>query len=172
MYRLYKLISVLLFPLSKKLFLHFIGVRYGMGCRFVGLTRSTFGSEPYLIEFGNNVTVSSGVQFITHDGSVSVLRNEHPRIDLFDTIKIGDNVFIGHGSIIMPGTTIGNNVILGAGSLVRGTVPSDAIYAGIPAKYKKSIEEYSNQILPKVDQTKKLSFFAKKRYLLKKYNVK
>ncbi len=37
-----------------------------------------FGSEPYLIRLGSDVTLSPGVCFVTHDGGVSVLRGRHP----------------------------------------------------------------------------------------------
>ena len=48
--------------------------------------------------------------------------------------KIGNNVFIGAASIVLPGVTIGDNVIVGAGSLVAKSIPSDCVAAGNPAK--------------------------------------
>ena len=35
----------------------------------------SFGSEPYLISIGNNVRITAGVHFVTHDGGMWVLRN-------------------------------------------------------------------------------------------------
>ena len=47
--------------------------------------------------------------------------------------QIGNNVFVGSGSIILPGVTIGNNVIVGAGSVVRTDIPDDSVVTGNPA---------------------------------------
>ena len=53
--------------------------------------------------------------------------------DFIKEIFIGKNVFIGMGSIIMPGTIINDNVIIGAGSVVRGEILTDSIVIGNPA---------------------------------------
>lgn len=49
-------------------------------------------------------------------------------------IKIGKNVWIGGGSIILPGVTIGDHAVIGAGSVVNKDVPALAVVAGNPAK--------------------------------------
>lgn len=56
-----------------------------------------------------------------------------------DEVKIGDNVWIGWGSIILKGVTIGDNSIIGAGSVVISDVPANTLAAGNPAKIKKNI---------------------------------
>ena len=55
---------------------------------------------------------------------------------------IGDNVFIGQGSIILPNTKIGNNVIIGAGSVVAKDVPDNVVIAGNPWRVLCSFDEY------------------------------
>ena len=52
-------------------------------------------------------------------------------------VTIGDNVWIGAGSIILDGTVIEDDAIIAAGSVVRMHVPRGAIVAGVPAKIKK-----------------------------------
>lgn len=54
-------------------------------------------------------------------------------------VFIGDNVWIGWGSIILKGVTIGNNSIIAAGSVVIDDIPANVIAAGNPAKVKKNI---------------------------------
>lgn len=49
-------------------------------------------------------------------------------------IEIGNNVFIGTGSIILYDTKIGSNVIVAAGSIITKDVPDNVVVAGIPAK--------------------------------------
>jgi maltose O-acetyltransferase len=55
-------------------------------------------------------------------------------------VKIGNNVWIGGGSIINPGVTIGNNVVIASGSVVTKDVPDNVIVGGNPAKIIKQIE--------------------------------
>lgn len=52
-------------------------------------------------------------------------------------VKIGDNVWIGGGAIIMPGVTIGNNVVIGAGSIVTKNIPDNKIAFGNPCRVIK-----------------------------------
>ena len=49
-------------------------------------------------------------------------------------VAIGAGSWIGHGAIILPGTTIGRNVVVAAGSVVRGVVPDLSVVAGVPAR--------------------------------------
>lgn len=51
-----------------------------------------------------------------------------------EPVVIGDGTWIGHGSVILPGTTIGRNVVIAAGSVVRGEVPDRAVVGGVPAR--------------------------------------
>ena len=120
------------------------GVKIGSNCRIY--TRS-FGSEPWMITIGNKVTITSGVILLTHDGSTWLMNDEKGRRYLFRRVKIGNNVFIGVNSIIMPGVKIEDNVIIAAGSIVTKSVPSGVIIAGNPAKIIGSYETYRNDVL-------------------------
>lgn len=115
------------------------GVRVGEGCRFFS---TNFSTEPYLIEIGHHVTITDGVQFITHDGGVWVFREKFPKINLFGKIKVGNNVFIGLNSIILPNTEIGDNTIIAAGSVVKGKYEGNIIIGGVPAKKIGTIDGY------------------------------
>ncbi|MEI5676119.1 MULTISPECIES: acyltransferase [unclassified Nocardioides] len=55
-------------------------------------------------------------------------------------VVIGDGCWIGHGAIVLPGTTLGRHVIVAAGSVVRGTVEDHAIVAGVPARVVRRYE--------------------------------
>jgi acetyltransferase-like isoleucine patch superfamily enzyme len=120
------------------------GVKIGDGCRIY--TRN-WGTEPFLISIGNRVTITSGVKFLTHDGSTWLCRNDNGnRYQKYAPIIIGDNVFIGVNSIIMPGVNIGNNVVVGAGSVITKDLPSNGVYVGTPAKFVTSFIDYENKI--------------------------
>ena len=130
-----------------------------------------FGSEPYLITIGNNVRITNGVRFVTHDGGMCVLRNREmlKNADLFGRIKIGNNVFIGWNTIILPNVKIGNNCIIGCGSVVTRDIPSNSVAAGCPARVIESIDEYYKKNKNKCDFTKDKSWKEKRDYLERKY---
>lgn len=126
----------------------FYGIKFGKNVQITGKDVK-FGSEGYLISIGDNVTITGGVIFETHDGGVRVLRMNYPGINVFGRICIGNNVFIGNRAIILPGVSIGNNVVIGAGSIVTKDIPSDVVVAGVPARIIKSINEYGLKVLQK-----------------------
>lgn len=132
-----------------------------------------FGSEPYLIKIGDNVRITNGVRFVTHDGGMWVLRNLGiPDIDKFGTIEIGNNVHIGWNAIIMPNVKIGNNCVIGAGAVVTKNIPDNSIAVGVPARVIEDIEVYKEKALKSADYTKNMSPDSKKEYLQKKYSFK
>ncbi|MEA2124142.1 MAG: hypothetical protein QOI80_924, partial [Solirubrobacteraceae bacterium] len=65
----------------------------GERIRIVG--EANFGSEPFLIHLGSDITITEGVRFVTHDGGVAVLREEFPDLNVFAPIHVHDRVFIG-----------------------------------------------------------------------------
>lgn len=143
------------------------GVKMGSNC---SLLTKNFGSEPYLITLGDNVSTSGNVHFITHDGSMSVLRNLYSELkdaDLIKPINVGNNVFIGINTIILPGSVIEDNVIIGAGSIVKGKVNKNSVYAGIPAKYICSIDKYASKNNDYFHNTKSFNEIEKKNYFEK-----
>ena len=54
-------------------------------------------------------------------------------------VSIGANVWVGAGSVLLPGTTIGDNAVIAAGSVVRGDVPSNEMWGGVPARKLKDL---------------------------------
>lgn len=131
-----------------------IGVQVGEGCRFEG--KNDFGTEPYLIKIGHRVSITS-VTFLTHDGAVWLLRDKYPNCDLFGTITIGDNVFIGFNTVILPNVKVGSNVIIGAGSIVTKNIPDGEVWCGVPAKSLKTVDEYEKSVKDRLLYTKNLS---------------
>lgn len=100
---------------------------------------------PKLISFGNNVWVASQVTFVPHDVIHYMLngRNKsHSFQEFLGCIDIKDNVFIGANSTILPNVTIGKDTIIAASTLVNKSIPGGGVYAGVPAKYICSFEEF------------------------------
>ena len=103
-----------------------------------------FGSEPFLIEIGENSRIATAVIFITHSGGQHIMRKVKGFEDvrIFGRIKVGKNTFIGSRSVITNGVEIGDNCIIAAGSVVSSSVPDHSVYGGVPAKFICSVEEY------------------------------
>ena len=83
---------------------------------------------------GDSVTMASGVAVLDHDHNSKF--SEGKRVfDGYITapIRIGSNVWIGEGVVILKGVTIGDNVIVGAGSVVTKDLPKNVVAAGVPA---------------------------------------
>lgn len=125
----------------------------GSNCFFSTLY---FGTEPYLISFGDNVHVASGVRFVTHDVTGNMLNYMYPKEKLTNRIgkiEVGNNVVIGANAVILYDVNIGDRVVIGAGSVVTEDVPEGTVYAGVPAKkigmsdeYYKKIKKFSDSV--------------------------
>lgn len=98
---------------------------------------------PWLISVGDNVTLASGVRLLAHDASTAKT-GVHTKIGI---VQIGNNVFIGADTIVLPNIRIGDNVVIGAGSVVTRDVPSNSIFAGNPAHFVCSFEEFQKKHL-------------------------
>lgn len=117
-----------------------IGVNMGDNIHIYG--KVSWGSEPWIIEMGSNIHITDGVRFITHDGGTLLYRSQVPDLELTKPIKLGNDVYIGNNVILLPGVTVGNNVIIGAGAVVSKDIPDNSVAVGVPAKVKKSADEY------------------------------
>jgi maltose O-acetyltransferase len=120
-----------LFTIFKKSYLRFRGVKIGKGgfispfCK-IDIHRGN-------ITIGNNVSITRGCIVLSHSGTESRLYNYNGRKRSNTTI-IGDDVFIGVNTVILPGVKVGNNAIIGAGSIVTKNTEDNSVYAGNPAK--------------------------------------
>ena len=93
---------------------------------------------------GNNVWVASQVSFVPHDVIHRMLNNKRGTNEFQEylgCIDIKDNVFIGSNSTILPNVSIGPDTIVAAGTLVNKNLQG-GVYAGVPAKYICSLDEF------------------------------
>lgn len=117
-------------------------------------------SHCWLIEIGDNVTLAPRVHILCHDASTKKFLG-YTKIA---RVTIGNNVFIGAESVIMPGVTIGNNVIIGANSTVTHNILDNTVVAGSPARQICSLDEY----LEKETERMKNSLCYDESYTLRK----
>ena len=138
------------------------GFTIGNNCKIYAELRS---NEPYLLIIGNNVTISGGVSFLTHDNSIIKMCNDKSLV--LGQIEVCDNVFIGTNSIILPGVYLAEGTIVGAGSVVTKSVfEKNLIIAGNPARVISSHADYLKKNYDKSVYTDDLSFEDKRKYIL------
>lgn len=86
------------------------------------------------VKFGPNVVLSAGTHPIH-----PILRSKQAQYNV--SIFIGNNVWIGAGSIILPGVRIGDNTVIGAGSVVTKDIPANVVAVGSPCKILRNIND-------------------------------
>lgn len=100
-----------------------------------------------IINIGKNGLIGPGVQLLTASHPLSarerlITSNENLKTSyrtFSKPIHIGDNVWIGGNSVVLPGITIGNNVTIGAGSVVTKDIPDNMLAFGNPCKIIRQI---------------------------------
>lgn len=148
-----------------------LGVKLGDNVRFYGVKPGMFSTEPWLITIGNNVFITNGCQFITHDGGTLILRKEVPDLELTAPISVGNDVYIGLNCTILPGVRIGNRCIIGAGSVVTKDIPDNSVAAGVPARVIKSVDEYLEKAKKNSLHFGHLNSKEKEKSLKKYFNI-
>lgn len=90
------------------------------------------------ITIGADVQIGPNVQLLTPTHPIEA----EPRRAKWEAawpITIGDNVWLGGGTIVLPGVTIGANTVVGAGSVVTGDLPAWVMAVGNPARVIREI---------------------------------
>lgn len=135
--------------------------------KLLGSTKENFFIEPpFHLAYGKNTHIGENFYanfnlVIVDDGEVYIGDNVMiaPNVTISPTghpvdpetrkmgmqfsipIKIGNNVWIGANSVILPGVTIGDNSVIGAGSIVTRDIPPNVVAVGNPCRVLRSIEE-------------------------------
>lgn len=132
----------------------------------LGRSENAFINPPFRCDYGShievgknffanyNCTIIDVAKVVIGDNcqiapNVSIYTAGHPvhpvsRNSLYEYgigITIGDNVWIGGNTVILPGVHIGNNTVIGAGSVVTKDIPDWVIAAGNPCKVIRRITE-------------------------------
>ena len=92
----------------------------------------------WLVSIGDRVTLAPRVHILAHDASTKRALG----YTIIGRVSIGNDCFIGAGTIILPGVYIGNNVIVGAGSVVTKPIPDNSVVVGNPARVISSSEQF------------------------------
>lgn len=148
-----------------------IGVNFPNGGLYI-YGKIDWGTEPWIINIGNNVHITDGVKFLTHDGGTLLYRQYVPDLEITKPITIGNNVYIGNNVLLLPGVSIGDNVVIGAGAVVAKSIPSNSVAVGVPAIRIKSADDYFEKIKKESLHLGHLKGQEKDLALMKYYNYK
>lgn len=93
------------------------------------------------IYIGDNVLIGPSVTLATAGHPVQPeMRSRALQFNV--DIHIGNNVWIGANSVVLPGVTIGSNTVIGAGSVVTKDIPANSVAFGNPCKVQRQINEH------------------------------
>jgi acetyltransferase-like isoleucine patch superfamily enzyme len=114
-----------------------IGENFGANCYCIILdvSKVTIGNN---VLFGPNVRLFTGGHPIHHETRNTKLGSAFP-------INIGNNVWIGGGSIVNPGITIEDNTVIGSGSVVTKDIPTNVVAVGNPCRVIREINDEDRQ---------------------------
>ena len=108
----------------------------------------------WLISIGDYVTLAPNVHILAHDASTK----KQLGYTKIGEVNIGNCVFIGAGSIVLPGVSIGNRVVIGAGSVVTKNIPDNSLAVGNPAKVICTYDEYMSKQRNLMENAPKFSY--------------
>jgi maltose O-acetyltransferase len=95
----------------------------------------------WLVSIGERSVLSAGVMVLAHDASTKMALG-YSRVA---PVEIGERVFVGARSVILPGVRVGDDAIIGAGSVVRHDIPAGTVAAGNPAKPIAQTVDYNER---------------------------
>lgn len=81
----------------------------------------------YKVSIGKNIQFGPNVMIYDHDHIMSLQNGTKGSAFNLGEVEIGDNTWIGAGTVILLGTHIGKNCVIGAGSVVKGNVPDNTV---------------------------------------------
>ena len=105
------------------------------GCIFLDVTPILIGDN---VMFGPNVQLYAATHPLSPQERLKGEEYGKP-------ISIGDNVWIGGNTVIMPGVSVGKNSVIGAGSVVTKDIPENVVAFGNPCRIYRQIEASETQ---------------------------
>lgn len=119
------------------------GIHTKIGKNFYANFNLTLIDDTSII-IGDNVMVGPNVTIATAGHPVEPKQRRN-KAQFNIPVTIGHNVWLGAGSVILPGVTIGENAVIGAGSIVTKAIPANVVAVGNPCKVLREIGEHDKQ---------------------------
>lgn len=99
------------------------------------------------VKFGDHVFIAPNCLFTTAEHALDA-KQRNAGLEAALPITVGNNVWIGAGSIVLGGVTIGDNTVIGAGSVVTKNIPSGVIAVGVPCRVLREITQEDKNRYP------------------------
>lgn len=99
------------------------------------------------VTFGNNVFIGPNVCFTTAEHPLDAEQRRRG-LEIAAPITVGNDVWIGAGSVILAGATIGDGSVIGAGSVVKKPIPAGVVAVGVPCRVLRPITEEDKHRYP------------------------
>lgn len=107
-------------------------------------------TRPSLVKIGNNCYFNKNVTILTHDWVTKVfVQSGRDFLNSSGRVTIGSNVSFGQNVMVLKGVTIGDNCFIGAGSIVTKDIPANSIAVGSPCKVVMALEDYYQKRITK-----------------------
>jgi maltose O-acetyltransferase len=108
---------------------------------YVAATAYIDASQPWLIDIGDETLIGPWAIVLAHDTSTRL----HTGHTLIGRVRIGRRVYVGHGAIVMPGTTIGDEAVIAPGAVVFHDIPPRSLAMGNPAQVVCDVETFAER---------------------------
>ena len=122
------------------------GIVIGGGTKLRPKTTHIDLTRPSLVTIGNNCYMNENFTLLTHDWVTKVfIQSGYEFLPSSGRVTIGNNVSFGQNVMVLKGVTIGDNCFIGAGSIVTKDIPANSIAVGIPCKVVCTLEAFHNK---------------------------
>lgn len=119
------------------------GIMIGEGTYLSPKTCVIDTTRPSLVTIGKNCYMNEHFTLMTHDWVTQVfLFSGRDFVNSSGRVTIGDNVSFGQNVMLLKGVSIGDNCFIGAGSVVTKDIPANSIAVGVPCRVVSSLEEF------------------------------
>lgn len=110
-------------------------------------------TRPSLIKIGSDCFLNKNITILTHDFVTGVFRQMGLGfLNSSGKVVIGNNVRFGHNVMILKGVSIGDNCFIGAGSIITHDIPSNSVAVGSPCRVITTIDEFFKKRLIKSEE--------------------
>lgn len=99
------------------------------------------------VSFGDHVFIAPNCCFTTAEHAIDPEMRK-AGVEVAKPIKVGNNVWIGAGCIILAGVEIGDNTVIGAGSVVTKSIPGNVVAVGVPCRVLREITQKDKTTYP------------------------